>query len=103
MPGPASYSFWLWIRMMPTTMLPTITMNQTSETINKPPTKCCHLSWRDGLAVKSTDCSSRGPELSSQEPNGGKKNTYVYVYIVYIIHVYVLFHVTLAIVIVCLQ
>jgi hypothetical protein len=22
--------------------------------------------WRDGLAVKSTDCSSRGPEFKSQ-------------------------------------
>jgi hypothetical protein len=26
--------------------------------------------WRDGLAVKSTDCSSRGPEFNSQQPHG---------------------------------
>ena len=27
--------------------------------------------WRDGSAVKSTDCSSRAPELNSQQPHGG--------------------------------
>jgi hypothetical protein len=27
--------------------------------------------WRDGSAVKSTDCSSRGPEFKSQQPHGG--------------------------------
>jgi hypothetical protein len=26
------------------------------------------LGWRDGLAGKSTDCSSRGPEFKSQQP-----------------------------------
>jgi hypothetical protein len=30
-------------------------------------------SWRDGSAVKSTDCSSRGPEFSSQQPHGGSQ------------------------------
>jgi hypothetical protein len=25
--------------------------------------------WRDGSAVKSTDCSSRGPEFNSQQPH----------------------------------
>jgi hypothetical protein len=30
-------------------------------------------SWRDGSAVKSTDCSSRGPEFSSQEPHSGSQ------------------------------
>jgi hypothetical protein len=29
--------------------------------------------WRDGLAVKSTDCSSRGPEFSSQQPYGSSQ------------------------------
>ena len=24
--------------------------------------------WRDGSAVKSTDCTSRGPEFNSQQP-----------------------------------
>jgi hypothetical protein len=26
--------------------------------------------WRDVLVVKSTDCSSRGPEFKSQQPHG---------------------------------
>jgi hypothetical protein len=26
--------------------------------------------WRDGSVVKSTDCSSRGPESNSQQPQG---------------------------------
>jgi len=29
------------------------------------------LGWRDGSAVRSTDCSSRGPEFNSQQPHGG--------------------------------
>ena len=29
--------------------------------------------WKDGSAVKSTDCSSRGPEFNSQEPHGGSQ------------------------------
>jgi hypothetical protein len=29
--------------------------------------------WRDGSVVKSTDCSSRGPEFSSQQPRGGSQ------------------------------
>jgi hypothetical protein len=31
------------------------------------------LGWRDGLVVKSTDCSSRGPEFDSQQPHGGSQ------------------------------
>jgi hypothetical protein len=31
------------------------------------------LGWRDGSAVKSTDCSSRGPEFKSQQPHGGSQ------------------------------
>ena len=27
--------------------------------------------WRDGSAVKSTDCSYEGPEFKSQQPHGG--------------------------------
>jgi hypothetical protein len=27
--------------------------------------------WRDGSAVKSTDCSARSPEFNSQQPHGG--------------------------------
>jgi hypothetical protein len=29
--------------------------------------------WRDGSAVKSTDCSSKGPEFKSQKPHGGSQ------------------------------
>jgi hypothetical protein len=29
--------------------------------------------WRDGSAVKSTNCSSRGPEFNSQQPHGGSQ------------------------------
>jgi hypothetical protein len=28
------------------------------------------LGWRDGSVVKSTDCSSGGPEFKSQQPHG---------------------------------
>jgi hypothetical protein len=30
--------------------------------------------WRDHSEVKSTDCSSRGPEFSSQQPHGGSQS-----------------------------
>jgi hypothetical protein len=29
--------------------------------------------WRDGSAVKSTDCSSGGSEFKSQQPHGGSQ------------------------------
>ena len=29
--------------------------------------------WRDGSAVKSTDCSSQGPEFKCQQPHGGSQ------------------------------
>jgi hypothetical protein len=29
--------------------------------------------WRDGSVVKSTDCSSKGPEFKFQQPHGGSK------------------------------
>jgi hypothetical protein len=29
--------------------------------------------WRDGSAVKSTDCSSEGHEFKSQQPHGGSQ------------------------------
>jgi hypothetical protein len=31
------------------------------------------LDWRDGSVVKSTDCSSRGPEFKSPQPHGGSQ------------------------------
>jgi hypothetical protein len=29
--------------------------------------------WSDGSVVKSTDCSSRGPEFESQQSHGGSQ------------------------------
>jgi hypothetical protein len=29
--------------------------------------------WRDGSVVKSTDCSSEGPEFKFQQPHGGSQ------------------------------
>jgi hypothetical protein len=29
--------------------------------------------WRDGSVVKSTGCSSRGPEFNFQQPHGGSQ------------------------------
>jgi hypothetical protein len=29
--------------------------------------------WRDDSVVKSTDCSSEGPEFKSQQPHGGSQ------------------------------
>jgi hypothetical protein len=31
------------------------------------------MGWSEGSAVKSTDCSSRGPEFKSQHPHGGSQ------------------------------
>ena len=31
------------------------------------------MGWRDGSAVKRTDCSSRDPEFNSQQPHGGSQ------------------------------
>jgi hypothetical protein len=31
------------------------------------------VGWRDGSVVKSTDCSSRGPEFNSQQPLDGSQ------------------------------
>jgi hypothetical protein len=33
----------------------------------------CLSVWRNGSAVKSTDCSSRGHEFNSQHPHGGSQ------------------------------
>jgi hypothetical protein len=31
--------------------------------------------WKDGSAVKSTDCSSRGLEFNSQQPHGSSQKS----------------------------
>ena len=33
--------------------------------------------WRDGSAVKNSDCSSRGPEFNSGQPHGGSQPSVV--------------------------
>ena len=33
------------------------------------------VGWRDGSAVKSTDCSSRDPEFNSQQLHGGSQSS----------------------------
>jgi hypothetical protein len=43
---------------------------KTKQTNNKKKRK---RGWRDGSVVKSTDCSSRGPEFNSQQPHGGSQ------------------------------
>ena len=35
--------------------------------------KILYMGWRDGSVVKSTDCSSRGPEFNFQQPHGGSQ------------------------------
>jgi hypothetical protein len=35
------------------------------------------MGWRDGSAVKSTDCSSEHPEFKSQGPQGGSQPSIV--------------------------
>jgi hypothetical protein len=35
--------------------------------------ECFFLGWRDGSVVKSTECSSEGPEFKSQQPHGGSQ------------------------------
>jgi hypothetical protein len=35
--------------------------------------KLKYLGWRDGSAVKSTNCSSRDLEFNSQQPHGGSQ------------------------------
>ena len=42
-------------------------------TILKQYFKSASWGWRDGSVVKSTDCSSRGPEFNSQQPHGGSQ------------------------------
>jgi len=34
-----------------------------------------NMGWRDGSVVKSTDCSSRGPEFKSQQTHGGSQSS----------------------------
>jgi hypothetical protein len=35
------------------------------------------MGWRDGSARRSTDCSSKGPELKSQQPHGGSQSSLI--------------------------
>jgi hypothetical protein len=44
-----------------------------SRLINPGDQECHKEGWRDGSVVKSTECSSKGPEFKSQEPHGGSQ------------------------------
>jgi hypothetical protein len=35
--------------------------------------KSNYRGWRDGSAVKSTNCTSKGPEFNSQQQHGGSQ------------------------------
>jgi hypothetical protein len=37
--------------------------------------KIIPLGWRDGSVVKSTDCSSEGPEFKFQQPQGDSQSS----------------------------
>jgi hypothetical protein len=43
------------------------------ETLSRKKKKVGGGGWRDGSVVKSTDCSSEGPEFKSQQPHGGSQ------------------------------
>lgn len=52
-------------------------MHSTAESIqngqllgNYDANELCHKSWRTGLGVRSTGCSSRGPGFDPQHPHG---------------------------------
>jgi hypothetical protein len=47
--------------------------NKESNAIKKVDTGVGRGGWRDGSAVKSIDCSSRGPEFNSQQPHCGSQ------------------------------
>jgi hypothetical protein len=49
--------------------------SRTARAIHRNPVlkKKIILGWRGGSAVKSTDCSSEGPEFKSQQPHGGSQ------------------------------
>jgi hypothetical protein len=47
------------------------------EDTNKINLKSLEKDWGDGSAVKSTDCSSRGPEFKSQQPHGDSQPSVV--------------------------
>ena len=47
------------------------TMKQRHKIYNN--VKALMKGWRDGSAVKRTDCSSRGPEFNAKHPHGGSQ------------------------------
>jgi hypothetical protein len=49
-------------------MQPVVVQEEENVIEKMPPLGC-----RDGSAVKSTDCSSEGPEFNSQQPHGGSQ------------------------------
>ena len=50
----------------------TVIKPQLNDFIYKKKKKSSQEGWRDGSVVKSTDCSSRGPEFNSQQLKWGR-------------------------------
>jgi hypothetical protein len=48
---------------------------KTKKIKQKKQTKKEPLGWRDGSEVMRTDCSSRGPEINSQQPHGDSQSS----------------------------
>ena len=46
---------------------------KVGQTINNDYFKIPDRGWRDGSVVRSTDCSSKGPEFKSQQPCGSSQ------------------------------
>jgi hypothetical protein len=50
-----------------------VTVRQCLNSLVCFPVKKLQASWQDGSVVKSTDCSSKGPEFHFQQPHGGSQ------------------------------
>jgi hypothetical protein len=68
--GPALFFWFLWLPALHTCMHVCMHREREGERVFKLLSKRVDLGWRDGSVVKSTDCSSRGPDFSSQQPYG---------------------------------
>jgi hypothetical protein len=60
--------FWALLKLPLCSFIPSIERSVKQFTL-----KLLKQRWRDGSAVKSTDCSSRGPRFNSKHPHGGSQ------------------------------
>ena len=63
----------LWQRLLHshTSHIPSNRYNNNQKSAKRELSWMAERGWRNGSAVKNTDCPSRGPELNSQQPQGG--------------------------------